>query len=109
MCPSSLVGWNVHLNWEKPAHRLQAGKGAPRIRGDLSMWEVGYQGVSKDWKDRSNKVNVLLARNLHCFEQIFANRQKAKLQALGSQNGVVDVSSALSIPPNAAFNVVNRF
>lgn len=80
MCPCNLVGWNVDLNWEKPAHCLQAGRGEHRESGViLSIWEVGYHGVSKDWKDRNNKVNVLLARNLHCFEQIFANRQKAKI------------------------------
>lgn len=55
-------------------------RGAPRIRGDPVHLGSGLSGnLEKDWKDRSNKVNVLLARNLHCFEQIFANRQKAKI------------------------------
>ena len=48
MCPSNSVGWNVRLNWEKPAHRLQAGRGEHQGSGViLSIWEVGYQGVSK--------------------------------------------------------------
>lgn len=107
MCPSNLVGWNVHLNWEKPAHHLQAGRGEHPSGVHL---ESGLSGsLKKDWKDRSNKVNVLLVRNLHCFEQIFVDRQKAKIcKLLGHRQGCW-YNFSIEHSSKAAFNVVNRF
>lgn len=71
----------------KPAHHLQADRG--EHQGSGVHLGSGLSGsLEKDWKDRSNKVNVLLVRNLHCFEQIFADRQKAKIcKLLGHRRG----------------------
>lgn len=121
MWPSNFVGWNVHLNWEKPAHHPQdvRGEGAD---GQGYLWEPWFSGgeprplgsglpgrYQKDGWDGSNKLNFLVARNHYCFEQILLADKRLKFACTSitewgySCNFCVECSSAV------VFNNVNRF
>ena len=46
--PIQCSGETVHVDWEKPAHCSQDGRGEHGGAGvSPCLWEVGYQGVPK--------------------------------------------------------------